>query len=155
MESLAAGARFNHTNLIAHDWKKLADFYGRVFGCVPLLPERNQSGEWLERGTNVRDAKLAGVHLRLPGHGENGPTLEIYTYSAIVPRGESAANWAGYGHIAFAVDDVDQALKAILSAGGTRLGEIVSAEVQGAGRITFTYARDPEGNIIELQHWHP
>lgn len=117
MESLAAGARFNHTNLIAHDWKKLADFYCRVFGCVPLLPERNQSGEWLERGTNVRDAKLAGVHLRLPGHGENGPTLEIYTYSAIVPRGESAANWAGYGHIAFAVDDVDQALKAILSAG--------------------------------------
>lgn len=153
MESLANGARFTHTNLIAHDWKKVADFYHRVFGCVPLLPERNQSGEWLEHGTNVPNAKLAGVHLRLPGYGDTGPTIEIYTYSAVVAQDKPTANRAGYGHIAFAVDDVKQALEAVLRAGGTRLGEIVSADVQGAGRITFTYARDPEDNIIELQHW--
>jgi catechol 2,3-dioxygenase-like lactoylglutathione lyase family enzyme len=153
MASLATGARFAHTNLIAHDWKKLADFYQRVFGCVPLLPERNQTGEWLERGTNVPGAKLTGVHLRLPGHGQNGPTIEIFTYSTVAPQEEPIANRAGYGHIAFAVDDVNQAVQAVLNAGGAKLGEIVSAEVAGAGHITFTYVRDPEGNIIELQHW--
>jgi hypothetical protein len=34
MESLATGARFTHTNLIAYDWRnELAEFYCRVFGC--------------------------------------------------------------------------------------------------------------------------
>jgi hypothetical protein len=33
------------------------------------------------------------------------------------------------------------------------LGEIVSVEVAGAGWITFAYATDPEGNLIELQRW--
>ncbi len=30
---------------------------------------------------------------------------------------------------------------------------IVSHEVPGAGLLTFTYATDPEGNILELQRW--
>jgi hypothetical protein len=33
------------------------------------------------------------------------------------------------------------------------VGEIVSVEIPGAGRITFVYVTDPEGNIVELQHW--
>jgi predicted enzyme related to lactoylglutathione lyase len=56
-------------------------------------------------------------------------------------------------HLAFRVNDVTTALQVVLSAGGSRLGEVVSFEVPGAGVITFTYARDPEGNIIELQSW--
>ena len=31
--------------------------------------------------------------------------------------------------------------------------EIVSAEVDGVGMLTFVYLADPEGNIIELQTW--
>jgi hypothetical protein len=34
------------------------------------------------------------------------------------------------------------------------VGEIVTTNIQDAGSITFVYARDPEGNIIELQKWH-
>jgi predicted enzyme related to lactoylglutathione lyase len=150
----AEGARYAHTNLIARDWRGLSAFYREVFGCVPLLPEREQSGEWLERGTGVSSARLAGVHLRLPGHGEGGPTLEIFSYSGCLERTASVPNRLGYGHIAFAVDDVPQALEAVLAAGGSRVGEIVSADVPGAGRIEFTYARDPEGNIVELQRWY-
>jgi hypothetical protein len=26
-------------------------------------------------------------------------------------------------------------------------------DIPGAGRVTFVYLTDPEGNIIELQHW--
>jgi predicted enzyme related to lactoylglutathione lyase len=46
-----------------------------------------------------------------------------------------------------------EGLEAVLAAGGSRLGEVVTFEVAGAGTITWTYARDPEGNIIELQSW--
>ncbi|MCA9617949.1 MAG: hypothetical protein KC731_02945, partial [Myxococcales bacterium] len=55
--------------------------------------------------------------------------------------------------LAFAVDDVDAVVTRVLAAGGARLGETVSAGVEGAGRVTFTYVTDPEGNIIELQRW--
>lgn len=150
---LVAGARYAHTNLVAHDWKRLAGFYERVFGCVPVPPERDQQGEWLDRATGVRDAHLRGVHLRLPGWGDAGPTLEIFTYDAIVPQSRPTANRAGYGHLAFAVDDVDAALASVLAEGGASLGEIVTREVRGVGTLKLTYARDPEGNILELQHW--
>lgn len=71
------GARYVHTNLIAHDWRRLADFYEEHFGCVPVPPERNYSGSTLETGTGVPGATLQGVHLRLPGHGDRGPTLVL------------------------------------------------------------------------------
>lgn len=148
----ARGARYGHTNLIAHDWQRLASFYHKVFGCVPVPPPRDQSGDWLERGTAVAGAHLRGMHLRLPGHGPDGPTLEIYTYDQVVPQGEPIANRAGYGHVAFAVDDVRQAVQAVIEAGGSTVGEIVSTVV-GQGRIEFAYVRDPEANIIELQRW--
>ena len=37
---MAFQAKFVHTNLIAQDWKKLADFYEQVFGCQRVLPEK-------------------------------------------------------------------------------------------------------------------
>jgi predicted enzyme related to lactoylglutathione lyase len=146
-------ARFVHTNLIAQDWRKLAQFYEQVFGCTPVPPERKLAGKWLEDGTGVPDAKICGMHLRLPGYGDEGPTLEIYQYNHHEERLETAANRPGFGHIAFAVDDVEAAREAVIAAGGGSLGEVSSLEVPGAGRVTFVYLTDPEGNIVELQRW--
>jgi len=42
------GAKYTHTNLIAEDWRTLANFYQHVFGCVPIPPERDFHGEKLE-----------------------------------------------------------------------------------------------------------
>ena len=145
--------RYVHTNLIARDHRRLARFYQDVFGCAPLPPERKLSGPWLDRATGVNQAALSGTHLRLPGHGEGGPTLELFQYADTLERPSPVANRAGYGHLAFEVADVAEALDAVVSGGGERLGEIVTHEIDGAGRITFTYARDPEGNIVELQSW--
>jgi predicted enzyme related to lactoylglutathione lyase len=149
----APNARLGHINLIALDWRALAAFYQRVFGCEPVPPQRDLKGEWLERGTGVRDAHLQGVHLLLPGHGAGGPTLEIYSYGQVVAQDTPVANRAGFTHIAFAVDDVRQAASAVLAAGGSMVGDIVVLTVEGRGRIEFAYVRDPEGNIIELQRW--
>jgi predicted enzyme related to lactoylglutathione lyase len=59
----------------------------------------------------------------------------------------------GFVHIAFHVDDVPTARAAVLAGGGRDLGKLHSMEVPGAGTITLIYMTDPEGNIIELQHW--
>jgi glyoxylase I family protein len=75
------GARYVHTNLIARDWQSLVKFYESVFGCVFVPPERNFSGPVLEAGTGIKGSGLRGMHLRLPGHGPQGPTLEIFGYT--------------------------------------------------------------------------
>jgi predicted enzyme related to lactoylglutathione lyase len=143
--------KYKHTNIIAKDWRALVRFYEQVFGCVPVPPERDLSGEWLERGTGVKGAELAGLHLRLPGWGESGPTLEIFSYGRNEPKAPPAANREGFGHIAFQVDDVAAVLQTVLDHGGSAIGTVVTRAVEGVGRLTFVYAADPEGNIIELQ----
>jgi predicted enzyme related to lactoylglutathione lyase len=146
-------AKYVHTNLIARDWRRLVRFYVEVFACEPKGPERDLSDAWLERVNGVPNAHLRGIHLRLPGYGHDGPTLEIFSYDQLLERGLPKANECGFVHIAFAVDDVDEALQAVIAAGGGAVGEIATAEVDGVGLLRVVYARDPEGNIVELQKW--
>lgn len=146
-------AKYKHTNIVARDWRRLVQFYEDVFGCTLVPPERNLSGDWLSKGTGVSNARFAGAHLRLPGHGDGGPTLEIYQYSANEARSPTAANREGIMHLAFEVDNVLAATEKVLRHGGTKVGDITSAEVAGVGLVTFIYVADPEGNIIELQSW--
>lgn len=144
---------FVHVNLVARDWRALARFYEHVLGCRPIAPERDLQGRWLEEGTGVPGARLQGQHLRLPGYGDGGPTLEIFEYEPAGPHPPVAVNRPGLGHLAFSVDDVQAACDAVLEAGGSMVGRIVSLEVPGAGLVTFAYVTDPEGNVIELQRW--
>jgi predicted enzyme related to lactoylglutathione lyase len=146
-------AKYVHTNLIARDWKRLVQFYKDVFGCEPKGPERDLSDPWLDKVTALSNARLRGVHLRLPGYRDDGPTLEIFSYDDVVERDLPRANECGFAHIAFGVDDVDEALQAVIAAGGSSVGEIATAEVDGVGPLRVVYARDPEDNIVELQKW--
>lgn len=150
---LIQNARYGHTNLIAEDWRSLSKFYQTVFGCVPVPPERDFQGEKLEAGTGIKGAHLRGEHLRLPGHGDNGPTLEIFNYNILEDRGKNVVNRPGFGHIAFSVDDVPSAQKIILENGGKAIGEIVTLVTSVGTKVTWCYVTDPEGNIIELQSW--
>jgi catechol 2,3-dioxygenase-like lactoylglutathione lyase family enzyme len=59
----------------------------------------------------------------------------------------------GWGHIAFAVPDVPRALDAVVAAGGGRVGEIVTLQTADGRHVTWCYATDPDGNIVELQAW--
>jgi predicted enzyme related to lactoylglutathione lyase len=145
--------KYVHTNLIARDWQALARFYEKVFVCVRVPPERDLAGPAMEAGTGVPAAHLRGVHLRLPGHGDTGPTLEIFTYDRLEERPATAVNRPGLGHLAFSVGDVAAARAAVLEASGGSVGEVVTVAVAGGGRVTWCYVTDPEGNVIELQSW--
>lgn len=146
-------ARYVHTNLIASDWQALAQFYEKVLGCIPVPPERDYSGSDLEAGTGVASASLKGVHLRLPGYGDSGPTLEIFQYAANLAPIPTAVNRPGFGHIAFAVEDVGSARNEVLAAGGSNVGEVVTLQTTVGTNVTWCYVTDPEGNVIEFQSW--
>ena len=147
------GIRYTHTNVIARDWRALAAFYESVFGCRQVGPERDLSGEWVDSLTAIRGAHVTGAHLLLPGHGEDGPTLEVFAYEPGAPGEPGPVNRPGLGHLAFHVDDVEATLAAVLATGGSTLGEVVHREYPELGTLAAVYARDPEGNILELQNW--
>lgn len=145
--------RYVHTNLIAKDWKKLSGFYQRVFQCRPVPPPRDLRGDWLNGLTGLRNAHITGEHLALPGYDGDHPTLEIFSYDEMAGASERQIHQPGFAHIAFEVEDVESVLRQVLQEGGGQLGELVRAEYPNDVVATFVYARDPEGNILELQSW--
>src|SRR5918996_2714408 len=147
------GARFGHVNVTSPDWRQLATFYTDVFGCEFVPPERDMRSGDLDAATGLQDAHLTGVHLRLPGFGDRGPTIEIFSYDTLDPNPGTHVARAGWGHIAFQVPDVPAAVEAVLAAGGGRVGKIVTTQTADGRRVTWSYMTDPDGNIVELQAW--
>jgi predicted enzyme related to lactoylglutathione lyase len=142
--------RYTHTNLIAGDWRRLADFYIKVFECRPIPPERDLKGRWLDEAVNLEDAHITGIHLQLPGYTD-GPTLEIFQYSKQTSHTPLQANHPGLRHLAFTVPDIEKTIEKIKENGGKRLGKTTRIRIDGVGELVFAYLRDPEGNIIEVQ----
>ena len=136
------GARYAHTNLIASGWRKIAALDIEQFGCSLVLPERNFSGPDLEAGTPIPGAALSGVHLRLPGHGDEDPTLEIFTYSELADSLTPRVNRPGYGHLAFQVNSVADTRQQVLPACGDSVGDIVTQT---------TAARKPRHRVLCLR----
>jgi predicted enzyme related to lactoylglutathione lyase len=146
--------KFVHTNLIAKDWRNLAEFYINVFGCVPKLPERDLSGPWVDHLTRMEHAHIRGIHLVLPGYDEHGPSLEIFGYDVPGEQGVlPMVNSSGFRHIAFHVENMEETRSMIIAHGGQAYGEMVKPDIPGVGILTVVYMRDPEGNILELQKW--
>jgi predicted enzyme related to lactoylglutathione lyase len=143
--------KYLHTNIIAEDWRKLSDFYQKIFNCDPIPPVRNLSGQWLENATGIHEAEIQGIHLRLPGYGPKGPTLEIFQYLKMPRHKKTAPNVPGLVHLAFSVEDLETVVEAVIKAGGGKVGEVTTVEIAGVGKIKFVYLTDPEGNIIEIQ----
>jgi catechol 2,3-dioxygenase-like lactoylglutathione lyase family enzyme len=143
-------ARYLHTNLTVRDFDGMLRFYREVFGCEPVRDPQTIDAQWVERITGIAGARLTYVHLRFPG---SEVELEINAYDNPMRSHAVGADQLGFGHVSFAVDDVQAALDAVRAAGGGALGDPVTAEVPGRGTLTEVYATDPEGNIIELQHY--
>lgn len=146
--------RFSHTNIVSKNWKSLSNFYIKVFHCKIKPPERKLSGAWLDQATGLKEADLEGVHLLLPGHGNDGPTLEIFTYKHMHDCDPMMANYSGITHLAFEVHDVDQTLDKAIKCGAHMLGKVTQKQIAEVGDLKFVYFRDPEGNIVEIQSWN-
>lgn len=142
--------KFSHVNIISRNWRELADFYINVFDCRPVSPEKQLSGDWLDNLTGLPGSEITGMNLMLPG-ADDGPYLSIFEYGRNRTNPQNQINSEGLGHIAFEVEDVETRLRMVMENGGTVVGKIVDTEVSGIGALHLVYARDPEGNIVEIQ----
>lgn len=145
--------KFSHINLISKDWKKLAQFYIKVFNCKMILPQKNYTGNWLSSGTGVNNAKVQGAHLSLPGFDQNGPMLELLQYDKLLQSEKRSPNHTGIGNLSFRVESLEKTIEKALQFGAKTQGKISSTHIEHIGQLSFIYLRDPEGNLIELQEY--
>jgi predicted enzyme related to lactoylglutathione lyase len=145
--------KYVHTNIVAKNWKKLSDFYIKVFDCTIVPPIRYYKGKDLESAVNIKNVTLNGVHLRLPGYNKTGPTLEIFSYKPSLIKQNLKVNTPGITHLAFEVGDVQKAYKKVIENGGNKVGKIITLTRSDGKKVTWCYVKDPEGNMIEIQKW--
>jgi uncharacterized protein len=118
-----------HFEMPAEDRIRMADFYTEVFGWqAQLLGE--DMGNYVTVATSETDEK---------GRPKNPGAINGGFY----PK---AANSPAYPSIVIAVDNINEAMKKISSAGGKLLGEPV--EIPGVG--SFIAFIDTEGNRVSI-----
>lgn len=144
--------RLAHINLVARDVEALAAFYVNVMKCDVLRELKILSGENVSRGNGLSNSEIRSIWLKFPGLER--PFLELHEHVVPHHRDQPKINEPGLGHLAFQIEDVCSTLTSIIDAGGAQVGQITDF---GTPEVPYliAYARDPEGNVLELEQRPP
>lgn len=119
----------HHAAVICSDYAVSRDFYTRVLGLA-VLAENHRA-----------DRQSWKLDLALP----DGSRIELFSFAKPPPR-PSAPEAAGLRHLAFAVADIDAAIRH-LQAHGVAVEPVRVDEYTGR---CFTFFKDPDGLPLEL-----
>ncbi|WFU86291.1 VOC family protein (plasmid) [Rhizobium sp. CC1099] len=137
-----------HINLVARDAEALAAFYINVMKCELLRAPKMLSGEIVSRGNGLPNSEIYTIWLKFPELER--PFLEIHEHTVTHHRDQPRVNEPGFGHLSFQMEDISDALSKILQAGGSQIGNITDFGTPEKPYL-IAYARDPEGNVLELE----
>jgi len=134
---------FSHTGVTVADFDRFVQFYAEHFGCR-LVAVGESDPAWVRGffGVDAEEPRCRIGWLRTPGGG----MLEIFEFTPQQPAQEVAWSRVGLTHISF---DVKNSYKwhAHLVKKGV---EIVSEVEESKHGHTFFFAKDCDGNLIEL-----
>ena len=119
----------DHVSLNVKDIRASADFYGRVLGFRQLQ--------------TVPCDGFSLVYFQVPGGGR----LELFDYGGKNPDAQRDETEAGLRHLAFAVDDVDQAGKRLAEQGVKITLPATDLPDLGCRVLLF---QDPNGVTLEF-----
>jgi catechol 2,3-dioxygenase-like lactoylglutathione lyase family enzyme len=139
---------FSHAGITVSDFNKAVRFYSDVFGC-PLVgvadtPPDRVRGFFGVPGDQPR-CKIGWI--RVPGGG----VLEIFEFTPQQPPSNVPWNRVGLTHISFNVKNTQKWHDYLVSKGVEVLGQ---PERSPRGH-TFFFARDFDGNLIEIMDLGP
>jgi catechol 2,3-dioxygenase-like lactoylglutathione lyase family enzyme len=121
---------FDHVTIICADLDATRRFYVDVLGMEEVpRPDFKFPGLWFERGDVQIHATQQSPEAGKAGWGERG--------NSITSRGH---------HIAFAVEDVSQALE-LVQAHGVRIASPLQQRPDGFKQL---YVYDPDAHVVEL-----
>ena len=142
----------HHVNLIVADMEKTKAFYNGILG-LPIALETVIEDAEFSRGVGLPNTKVIATFFQLP----NNPGL-IETFQYVRPADgkplptDKKANDAGWTHICFQVDDIDQEVKELEGKGISFLSTpvtIAKTHPQFAG-VRFCYFLGPDREVIEI-----
>ncbi len=122
----------------------LMEFYKSLFNPIKIIISE-ESGAQVEeitgiKGISIITCKMTTKDLVLELISYKNPTAKIFIH-------ESPA-FSGFNHIAFTVDDFQEAKKILKKSGGTILSEGITSYNDKIKNAAYTL--DPEGNILEI-----
>jgi catechol 2,3-dioxygenase-like lactoylglutathione lyase family enzyme len=134
---------FSHAGITVSDFNRAVKFYWDVFGC-PLVGVADTPSDRVRTFFNVAaDAPRCRIGwIRVPG----GATIEIFGFEPHEPPVDTPWHRVGLTHIAFNVRNTARWHDYLTAKGVECLGR---PERSPRGH-TFFFARDPDGNLIEI-----
>jgi catechol 2,3-dioxygenase-like lactoylglutathione lyase family enzyme len=146
----------DHVALTVPDLEEATEFFTRAFGARIVLDGLDPEGPgWGGEEVETRFGTPTGAVIRarrlmsLAG----GVNLELFCFEGIEQRRAARTVDFGLQHIALRVEDLQQAAKAVLEAGGRLYAESGYEQAVLAGRAPrqgWLYCEAPWGTVIEL-----
>ncbi len=135
----------HHTGLVVPDLSAATAYYGAAFNLRPVLQYETSSNREADARKLFGDIGTIKVAMLA---GENG-FLELFecTDQAPSPYQEKPVNEQGITHVCIQVGDMDSIFEPAVAAGARPIADPLDL---GTGNL-YCYARDPFGNITELE----
>lgn len=140
----------HHVSIATTDMAPMLRFYRDLLGLeVREAWHVEKTDNTFQTIVGLKDAAFHAVWLR-------AGNIEIEIFHYLHPRGRSLppspACDAGIRHICFDITDLAAEYQRLKAAGVTFFSQ---PQHVSAAAVTTVYARDPDGNIVELQEIHP
>ena len=139
----------HHVAISTPDIDRLAAFYTDVMGFEVVM-----TTQWRDREIVDRMVGLTGSAARQVMLKAGNAYLELFQYESPEPRPADPARnpaWHGYTHFCIDVVDIDAEYERLSRNGMTFHAPPPTIDELGHARLRAIYARDPDGNIVELQ----
>lgn len=132
-----------HVAIVTRDMDAAIAFYTELFGSTLQNRGRFGPGPQFDRMGGLVDARIEGAWLSI-----GNMLLELWQFHApAFPPDEAPRAFLdpGYSHICLESDDLDDDAARLAALGGEMVSGIIENDL-----VRSIFARDPEGNIIEL-----
>jgi catechol 2,3-dioxygenase-like lactoylglutathione lyase family enzyme len=142
------GARFGHAGIVVRDLDSQIRFYSQVFG-LEVETRITRQGSFIE---NVTGMERSTVEIVILGNEDRRSSIELLNYVSHPDHSPvRAANAMNCNHVMFVVDDIEDAWRDVIDAGGKPFSDPQSPPDRSK---SLFYFRDPEGTILELVQYH-
>lgn len=137
-------SRIRHTGIYVKDLEAMISFYKDLLGLRTAVRQR-ETGSYTDTIFNTKDVDIEVCKLSF----EEGAMLELIRYKGETSEPDLAGSLHGCGtmHIAVTVDNAREMHEKLKGKGCKTLSQPC---ISPDGRACVFFARDPEGNWLEL-----
>jgi glyoxylase I family protein len=134
----------HHVSISTQNMDRIVRFYSGVLGCPVVIDTEISGDRDFDTVVGLPDSNARVVFLQA-----GNAFIEFWEYVSPQGRGpipDRPVNDVGVTHICFEVEEA-QAVYEVLSAQGVPF----VSEPQDLGTVITCYARDPDGNVLEIR----